>query len=603
MIQVNNPYPQFFDADGDPLDNGKVYFGVKNLDPRTNPKAVYSDYAGTTPVTQPIRTQNGYLVNGSGAPIAVYVDGDHSIAVYTSADVLLWSAPDSAQYNIEQRSIAAASLVYSDIASTASGKGADIVGFKQLGAGAVSRTASSKMRERVSVKDYGAVGDGVADDTTSINAAITYAATIGGEVFFNVGIYKTTSQINVPRNIVLRGEATPFPVAAYNPTQRTVGVVIVKAHGENGISVVGSGAYSDSGAIIGITVVSNYATFTTGDGIVIDKVGTYTIEQCNVWSCGGNGFTIGVTSGDQTGQILLRNLYVNNCNGIGYKIRSKWLKAFNVMADGCSWGMYLQDAPEALVNSFHFEGFKTGGIKLAGGSGWCSFIKGFVSMTATTPYKCIDIDDYPGNTDTVFDQVKCLGRNLEPGVIGAFVGAGAWRTRFSNCYFSSFPNAIQFYGKESSVSSSNFDNNFIHVIANANGLKISGNCFMSTGGDYCIDHVSGGGGIWSGNSFDKGINPGLFSGTTGNFGTNIVKNNTGFKTQARGISTAITSGTAIPHGLSVTPQTVFASPVSPFTLPASFTLAFDGTNITPSWSGGGSIQICWEAYATCANQG
>lgn len=42
----------------------------------------------------------------------------------------------------------------------AASSGAAMVGFKQQGEGAVARTAQDKMRERVSVKDFGAIGDG-----------------------------------------------------------------------------------------------------------------------------------------------------------------------------------------------------------------------------------------------------------------------------------------------------------------------------------------------------------------------------------------------------------------------------------------------------------
>ena len=61
--------------------------------------------------------------------------------------------------------------------------------FTQTGTGATTTTVDSKLKEVVSVKDFGAVGDGVTDDTTAIAAAITASKV----VTFPAGTYNTDS--------------------------------------------------------------------------------------------------------------------------------------------------------------------------------------------------------------------------------------------------------------------------------------------------------------------------------------------------------------------------------------------------------------------------
>lgn len=67
-------------------------------------------------------------------------------------------------------------------------------GFTQSGTGAIQRTVENKLKDTVSVKDFGAVGDGTTDDTTAINLAVGQA---GKDVYFPAGTYLITRPINL----------------------------------------------------------------------------------------------------------------------------------------------------------------------------------------------------------------------------------------------------------------------------------------------------------------------------------------------------------------------------------------------------------------------
>jgi hypothetical protein len=70
------------------------------------------------------------------------------------------------------------------------------VTFLAAGSGATQRTALDKFRDVVSVKDFGAVGDGVADDTAAIQAALAAS----NNIFLPAGTYRITSTISVTGN-------------------------------------------------------------------------------------------------------------------------------------------------------------------------------------------------------------------------------------------------------------------------------------------------------------------------------------------------------------------------------------------------------------------
>lgn len=57
----------------------------------------------------------------------------------------------------------------------------------------------------INIRDFGAAGDGLMDETTSLNQAFSSFAGLAGVVYFPPGNYLFGSPINLPSNIILRG--------------------------------------------------------------------------------------------------------------------------------------------------------------------------------------------------------------------------------------------------------------------------------------------------------------------------------------------------------------------------------------------------------------
>lgn len=89
MQQVTNPYPGFVGLDGEPLALGKIYIGIENQDPETNPITAYFDSAAGQTATQPIRTIAGYP-DQNGSPAQLWVLGRYSIRVRDAFDQLVF---------------------------------------------------------------------------------------------------------------------------------------------------------------------------------------------------------------------------------------------------------------------------------------------------------------------------------------------------------------------------------------------------------------------------------------------------------------------------------------------------------------------------------
>jgi hypothetical protein len=134
---------------------------------------------------------------------------------------------------------------------------------------------SHNLRQGVySVVDYGAVGDGITDDTAAIQAAID-ACPSGGIVKIPAGLYKITSAISCLDNLTIQGDFASEIYGEYANTETgipgespwiTGSILLQSTAATNGINITGAGI-NVSLKNIGIRFADSIAFNNTGHGV------------------------------------------------------------------------------------------------------------------------------------------------------------------------------------------------------------------------------------------------------------------------------------------------------------------------------------------------
>ena len=270
MIKASNPFRVFYELDGQPLDNGYLYFGQPSQDPETTPISVFWDAAGTQPAPQPLRTQNGYIVR-NGTPASVFVAAtpysmtvrDHAaqLVFYESTlggdyvysfngrvgDVTLQQSDITALgFALGGAQLASIAVLRASTGQTGSvytqgyyvpGDGGGSEYFLDStdttspdNGGAVIVDASGgrwKLAKtgEFSVRQFGAKGDSTiavpgTDDTAALQRFFDYLSGIGGAGYIPHGRYRTTARITIGNCAQVRGDGWKDVRDMTGPTTR-----------------------------------------------------------------------------------------------------------------------------------------------------------------------------------------------------------------------------------------------------------------------------------------------------------------------------------------------------------------------------------------------
>ena len=501
--------------------------------------------------------------------VDIYINGiyqNKDTFTVSGADVIFSEAPPAGTNNIEVQVTVTIALGETDASlvtyggTTVEGQldaisgagGSSLVGFQQSGTGAVTRTVQAKLREVVSVEDFGAVGDGVADDTDAVQAAIN-AVPVGGILRVN-RLYKITSTITITKPVRLVGGAYGYGsqrVGFINETDTALKMFSVLAHyvSFERLLIAGAGKTGTSTAIEVGDGVTNYDKFAFKDdaaiisfrtGIVLKTQNAAVRGGATISTCGTGVLLAGVP-----GTANNRNIYFTEANfhscGIGLETSAEYYAVgvsncdFNSCYNGGIKGSFT--GSQFVGNAFIYGGGHAMDITASAGRSGCS-IAGNTFSGYSTPAVAGG-----AGIKTTGDYFSIIGNVMRNRLGDGINCVGVGCTIVGNTVVDA--NDLDVAGYSA-----------IRVSGNINRV-VSNICRNTTGGaskaEYGTVIVSGFNNAVALNQFD-----GLKLGTVSDAGSSTrFSGNVGFTTEAQGaviIAAGATTAT-FAHGLSYTPTT------------------------------------------------
>jgi len=328
------PKLQFFTEGGIPLVGGKLYSYAAGT---TTPLPTYTTESGAQNNTNPI------ILDSRGEASVWLGASSYKLKLTDSTGVEIWTVD-----NITTQEAMNALTAFE--ASLASTQGSSLVGYLPAN-GPPGRTVQAKLRDVVSVKDFGAVGNGTTDDTTALQAAIAYcenATQYGGRaLYFPGGRYKITSSLTISKEfITIFGdgpwESQIYAVGLSTSALTTASMTYLRPFLHDfGVVNTGTGKGIDFGNITGqvyLGELKNLYIESGDDGFYAPHF--FSMVVMNVSSLSRTGHSFRVACGPGVNWI---GCYALECGlgKAGYRLRGLILmNACNGLNEGDYWGVF-----------------------------------------------------------------------------------------------------------------------------------------------------------------------------------------------------------------------------------------------------------------------